>query len=347
MDDETAMRAALAQARRGLGHTSPNPAVGAVLVGGGRILARGYHRCAGEPHAEIEALKRCRKPAGATLYVTLEPCSTHGRTPPCTAAIIAANVRRVVVGATDPNPAHGGRAAGILEAAGIAVRTGVLEAECRALNPGFNKWIVTGMPHVIAKAALSLDGRIARPPAEDRWLSSPAARVHAHRLRARVDAILIGTGTLRADNPRLTVRGVGVRDGSRGRGTRQPWRVVVGRSGRDIPADARLFTDEYRDRTLLFIGQPLRAVLRALGRRGITSVLIEGGGRILGEAFDRRLVDAVCFYIAPLLVGGPVAGVEGRGAATSAAAPRILEPRYEQVGPDLILTGAVTYPEAR
>ena len=167
MDDEKFMRAALREALRGFGQTSPNPAVGAVIVRGGRIVARGFHRGAGKPHAEVEALAALKNPGfarGATIYVTLEPCSTHGRTPPCVEALIQNGFARVVIGAIDPNPAHAGRGVGLLQKAGIEVLAGVLEEECRALNVAFNKWIVTGLPFVIAKAALSLDGRLTRPP---------------------------------------------------------------------------------------------------------------------------------------------------------------------------------------
>lgn len=335
MDDERFLRAALREAARGLGHTSPNPAVGAVIVRGGRIVARGYHRRAGLPHAEIEALRALKKPElarGATIYVTLEPCSTHGRTPPCVAALLAAGFRRVVIGAIDPNPAHAGRGVELLRAAGLAVTTGVLEAECRELNAAFNHWIVTRRPLVIAKAGMSLDGRLTRPPGEGQWLTSEAARDDVHRLRARVDAILIGAGTLRGDNPRLTVRGVP--------GARQPRRIIV--AGRTpLPRDAHVFTDAHRERTLVFRGQPLRAVLRELGRREITSVMIEGGMRVLGEAFDQRLVDRVQFYLAPLLCGGPIVVAGGTGAASTAASLALRNPRYTRLGPDLRLDAEV------
>ncbi len=306
------MRLALREATRGVGRTSPNPAVGAVIVRGGRVVARGFHHAAGQPHAEIEALRALKNPAqarGATMYVTLEPCSTHGRTGPCTTAILQAGVGRVVIGATDPNPSHAGRGVGILEAGGVEVRAGVLGEECARLNRAFNRWIVTGRPWVIAKAALTLDGRLTRPPGEDRWLSGPAARAHAHRQRARVDAILIGAGTLRADNPRLTVRGVASEDDEP---ARQPWRVVLTRSG-DLPADAHLFTDAWKERTLVFRRQPLAQVLSVLGQRQVTSVLIEGGGKVLGEAFDGGLVDEVQFYFTPLLAGWSHHGGGGRG----------------------------------
>ena len=338
MHDEKHMRAALREAARGVGQTSPNPAVGAVIVRGGRVLARGFHQRAGLPHAEFEALRMLKNPAlacGATIYVTLEPCSTHGRTPPCVEALIGAGFARVVIGALDPNPAHAGRGVGLLRAAGIAVTCGVLASECRELNAGFNKWIVTRMPLVIAKAGMSLDGRITRPPGEGQWLTSAASRADAMRLRAQVDAILIGARTLRADNPRLTVRGIP--------DARQPWRVVFARDAA-VPQDAHIFTDEHRDRTLVFRGQSLRAVLRELGRREITSVLLEGGGRVLGEAFDRRLVDRVQFYVAPLLCAGPVPAVGGRGVGATVEAPLLRNPRYDRIGGDLRLTAEVDYP---
>jgi len=283
------MRRALTLARRGVGKTSPNPAVGAVLVKRGRIVGEGWHRRAGGPHAEIEALRRG---SGDTLYVTLEPCSTQGRTPPCTDAIIAAGINRVVVAATDPNPRHRGRGLRLLRNAGIRVDAGLLADEATALNRPFNKWIVTGRPWVIAKAALSLDGKMATRTGDSQWITSAAARREAHRLRARVDAIMVGAGTVIRDNPRLTVR-----HGIRGR---QPWRVVVGR----CPKSAHVFTDAHRQRTLHFPTRNLRAVLRELGRREITSVLIEGGPTLLGAAFDAGLVDAVAFFYAPKVIAG-------------------------------------------
>ncbi len=328
------MRAALREARRGLGRTSPNPAVGAVIVSpAGELLARGWHRAAGQPHAEIEALRALPDPArarGATLFVTLEPCSTHGRTPPSIAAIRRAGLARVVVGATDPNPAHAGRGLAVLRAAGLEVLAGVLADECAALNRGFNRWIVTGRPWVLAKAALSLDGRLAPPAGEGQWLTGPAARAHAHReLRARVDAILVGAGTVRADDPALTVRGV---PGAAGR--RQPWRVVLTRSG-DLPAGARLFTDEHRDRTLVFQNRSPTDVLTDLGQRQVTSLLVEGGAETLATFFDAGLVDEVRFYLAPRLTG------DGPPTLRLAGSVEFLEPRYRQLGPDLLVAAFV------
>ena len=286
------MRAALAEARRGIGSASPNPAVGAVLALGKRVISRGYHRASGRPHAEIECLAAA--PSGslrsATLYVTLEPCSTIGRTPPCTDAIVHAGVGRVVIGATDPNPLHSGRGIDQLRAAGIKVTTGVLAAECSRLNEAFNKWIVTGKPFVIAKCGMSLDGRLTRVPNEGRWLTGPAARRHAMQLRAQVDAILIGAETLRRDDPRLTSRGI--------RGARQPWRVVLSRSGKRRATAIFL---PIGSRPAPWFIETKRSVSADLGRREITSVLIEGGG--LGQAFGRSAGEKVQFYLASIITG--------------------------------------------
>jgi diaminohydroxyphosphoribosylaminopyrimidine deaminase/5-amino-6-(5-phosphoribosylamino)uracil reductase len=330
--DETFMLGALTEARRGIGSASPNPAVGAVLVQGGRVISSGYHRASGSPHAEIECLAAAPRGSlrSATLYVTLEPCSTTGRTPPCTEAIVCRGVGRIVIGATDPNPLHAGRGIDQLRAAGIKVTTGVLAAECSRLTEAFNKWIVTGKPFVIAKCGMSLDGRLTRTPNEGRWLTGPAARRHAMQLRAQVDAILIGAETLRQDDPRLTTRGI--------RGARQPWRVVLSRSGK-LPRAAHLFADRYAARTLVYRAKTLRQVLADLGQREITSVLIEGGGNVLGQAFDAQLVDKVQFYLAPLLTGGPVLAVPGKGAGSTADGAKLAQARFEKIGSDLVVTG--------
>src|SRR6478672_774375 len=242
--DEAFMRAALGEARKALGQTSPNPAVGAVLVIDDRIVARGHHQEAGRDHAEIECLRifGAAVPARATLYVTLEPCSTAGRTAPCTDAILSAGVRNVVIGTTDVNPRHSGKGIVQLRNAGVRVRDGVLDDECAQINEAFNKWIVTGRPFVIAKCGMSLDGRLTRPALEPRWITGRSVRGHARELRAHVDAILVGAETVRADNPRLTIRGT--------RSARQPWRVVLTRSGK-LPRRARLFSDRLVARTLI------------------------------------------------------------------------------------------------
>ena len=332
--DDALMRVALAEARKGLGKTGRNPAVGAVISKNGKILSLGWHRGAGKPHAEIEALRNLKNPSlarGATLHVTLEPCSTHGRTPPCTEAIIQAGFARVVFGATDPNPKHAGRAKEILEEAGIQTLHGLLGEECALLNRAWNKWIATGLPYVTAKAGMSLDAHIASPP-DRRWITSEAARRDAMRLRAECGAVLVGAETVRTDNPQLTIRGLRVKE--------QPLRAVWSRSGQ-IPSDCHLLTDEHRDRTLIYKGKPLAAVLHDLGKRGVQHVLIEGGGKTLGEALDRRLIDRIVFYIAPVLLGGPTPALGGHGVLSNESALHLKNPTYRRTGPDLRVEGEV------
>ncbi|HEX2746603.1 MAG TPA: bifunctional diaminohydroxyphosphoribosylaminopyrimidine deaminase/5-amino-6-(5-phosphoribosylamino)uracil reductase RibD [Verrucomicrobiales bacterium] len=297
------MRLALAEARRGTGLTSPNPCVGAVIVKDGRLLGSGWHRKAGGPHAEVEALRNAEEAqglnalAGATAYVTLEPCSTHGRTPPCVEALIAAGIRRVVWGADDPNPKHAGQARGILSAEEIEVASGVLEEECREVIAPFAKLITTGLPWVIAKAGMSLDGRITRPEGEGQWITSEVSRADAMGLRVQCDAILVGAETLRRDNPSLTLRGPDIPAEKE-----QPWRVILTHSG-NLPPDSKVFTDEHSHRTLAMRSKPLPEVLQDLAARGVMCVLIEGGGRLLASAFSGRLVDEAVFYTAPVISG--------------------------------------------
>jgi len=334
--DEEFMRAALNEAKKALGQTSPNPAVGAVVVIDNRMVAKGHHRKVGRDHAEIECLRDfgARVPARATLYVTLEPCSTAGRTAPCTDAIIKAGIKNVVVGAFDVNPRHSGKGIVQLRNAGVKVREGILADECSRINEAFNKWIVCGRPFVIAKCGMSLDGRLTRPDGEPRWITDPSARRHARRLRAGVDAILVGAETVRADNPRLTVRGV--------RWVRQPWRVVLTRSGK-LPRRACFFSDRFASRTLIYRDKSLATVLKNLGKRGITSVLIEGGGEVLGQALDARLIDKVQLYLGPSLSGGPVIAFPGPGAENTADALRLRCVSYRKIGQSVCITG---YPEA-
>ncbi|MEZ5384576.1 MAG: bifunctional diaminohydroxyphosphoribosylaminopyrimidine deaminase/5-amino-6-(5-phosphoribosylamino)uracil reductase RibD [Prosthecobacter sp.] len=300
--DDRWMHLALDEAQRGVGLTSPNPPVGAVIVAKERVIGRGFHHKAGGPHAEVEAIEDARQNhpkllKGATIYVTLEPCSTHGRTPPCTDAIRRAGISRVVYGARDPNPGHVGKADDILRSAGIAVTSGVLEDSCMEIIRPFSKWITTGMPYVIAKAGQSLDGRITRPAGESQWITSDSARAHGRRLRLRADAILVGAETVRQDNPQLTLR-----DGTAGSDKQQPWRVVLTRSG-NIPASSHILADEFKDRTLIIKGKDLEEALLDLGKKGVLTVLIEGGGIVLGQAFHQKLVDEVFWYIAPRFCG--------------------------------------------
>jgi diaminohydroxyphosphoribosylaminopyrimidine deaminase/5-amino-6-(5-phosphoribosylamino)uracil reductase len=334
--DKRFMRSALSEARKSFGQTSPNPAVGAVLVVDNRIVARGHHRQAGCPHAEIECLRSFRRnvPKNATLYVTLEPCSTTGRTGACTDQIIRAGVKSVVIGATDPNPRHRGRGVEILSDAGIEVRTGVLAEECAALNEAFNKWIATGIPFVIAKCGMSLDGRLTRPERESRWITSATSRRHAHTLRGQTDAILIGAETLRIDNPHLTVRGR--------RQVRQPVRVVMTRSGK-LPRGARFFTDRFAKNSFVYRKMPLGVVLAELGQKKVTSVMIEGGGNLLGHALDERLIDKVQIYVAPILTGGPIVAFGGRGALRTHDGAHLERVKFEKIGPDICVTGYPKY----
>jgi diaminohydroxyphosphoribosylaminopyrimidine deaminase / 5-amino-6-(5-phosphoribosylamino)uracil reductase len=357
--DERSMQHALALARRGLGKTSPNPMVGAVLVRNGRIIAEGWHKRAGGPHAEVFALHNA-KARGATLYVTMEPCSTCGRTPPCTEAIIAASVKRVVVAALDPNPRHNGRGLKLLRRAGIHVEAGLLAGEATALNEAFNKWITAGIPLVIAKAAMSLDGKIATRTGDSKWITSETARREAHKLRAGVDAVMVGANTVIRDNPQLTVR-----HGVRGK---QPWRVLVDGRGR-CPRTAMLFRDAHHERTIIlttysspaawrsslsrsgahvFIVKGssgrlnLRAALRVLGRLDITSVLVEGGGELLGSLFDAHLVDKLALFYAPIVIGGrdAVTAIAGDGSVRIKNSVRLLDCHWRRIGKDEMLVEA-------
>jgi len=241
----------------------------------------------------------------------------------------------VVIGAIDVNPRHSGKGVMQLRNAGVKVRQGVLADECARLNEAFNKWIVTGQPFVIAKCGMSLDGRLTRQVEEPRWITGPSARRHARELRAHVDAVLVGAETLRADNPRLTVRGA--------RRARQPWRVVLTRSGK-LPRRARLFSDHLAARTLTYKGKSLADVVKDLGKRGIASVLIEGGGDVLGQALDARLIDKVQLYVGPILAGGPVIAFPGRGADTTPNALRLRNVSYRRIGQSVCITG---YPGTR
>jgi diaminohydroxyphosphoribosylaminopyrimidine deaminase/5-amino-6-(5-phosphoribosylamino)uracil reductase len=329
--DKRYLRHALGLAQLGEGLTLPNPQVGAVLVQGCRIIGEGYHRRAGTPHAEVHAVadakKRGHRVAGATLYVTLEPCSTYGRTPPCTDLILREKIKRVVFAAADPNPAHAGGAMRVLRAAGIEVASGLLAAEATALNRDFNWWIVHRRPWVVAKIALSLDGRIVTPPSDNRWLTSSSARKIAHELRWQSDAILIGAETARLDNPRLTIRLSGKH------GKIQPWRIVATRSGK-LSRNLHLFSDRHRDRTLVFKKQSLPDILSALGELEISHLLIEGGGKILTEAFCTGLVNEVAFFIAPAVMGTLPRTLEKLKTPI-----RLRDVRYTPVGPDLFCRG--------
>lgn len=340
-EDEAWMHLALDEAQYGVGLTSPNPPVGAVLVKDGILIGKGWHRQAGLPHAEIEALMDAQaqghEPQGATAYVTLEPCSTEGRTGACTSALIAAGIARVVYGARDPNPDHAGKADAVLQEAGIEVTSGVLEEACTRLIRPFAKWITTGLPYVIAKVGQSLDGRLTRPLGESPWITSEDSRLHSMYLRVRCDAIMIGAETLRSDDPKLTLRGPDIPPQKQ-----QPWRIVVSRSG-NLPSDANLFTDEYCERTVVVQGaKKFGAILQELAEKGITSVLIEGGGNLMGQAFAARAVDEICWYIAPRICGGGVNSVGNRNFSPNVPSVALKEVKYASIGDNLCVTG---YPD--
>jgi diaminohydroxyphosphoribosylaminopyrimidine deaminase / 5-amino-6-(5-phosphoribosylamino)uracil reductase len=322
VDDARFMRMALRLGRRGLGRTSPNPPVGAVVVAHGTVVGRGFHRKAGAAHAEAAALREAGSRArGATLYVTLEPCAHHGRTPPCTDAVIAAGVRRVVVGTRDPNPRVPGNGVRRLRAAGIAVSAGVLSAECDALIAAFRTHVTTGRPLVTLKLAASLDGRIATVSGDSRWITGEDSRRYVHRLRAEHDAILVGAETIIRDDPELTCRV---------RGGRNPVRVIL--DGRlRLPLRARVLTKPEPAATLVLTARPapaakvrqvrecgaevvslaakagripLARALRELGKRNIMSVLIEGGATVAAAALTAGVVDRLLVFFAPKVIGG-------------------------------------------
>jgi diaminohydroxyphosphoribosylaminopyrimidine deaminase/5-amino-6-(5-phosphoribosylamino)uracil reductase len=330
MNDAHWMNLALEEARKGVGKTAPNPPVGAVIVKNGELLGKGWHRAAGQPHAEREALADAagKDVRGATIYITLEPCSTHGRTPPCTQGLIDAGIARVVYAAVDRNPDHAGRADALLQAAGIEVVSGVCREDAEKLLRPFFKVRDTGLPWVIWKSAMSLDGRITRPPCEGQWLTGELARADVQKLRATVDAILTSGETVRRDKPALTIR---VPELLAGR--QQPWRVVVS----DRPETLSL--DESMERTLIRPRGDLAEILRNLAsEQGVLSLMIEAGGVFSAAMFEAGLVDEVVVYYAPILCGGPSPGLAGAGLRESL---HLEEIDFQQFGNDLRLRGIV------
>ena len=333
-DDPALMSRALTLAARGQSTVSPNPMVGCLIARDGEIVGEGHHERAGGPHAEIVALAAAGEAAaGATAFVTLEPCHHTGRTGPCTQALIDAGVTRVVAAVTDPHPDAGGGATA-LRAAGIAVSVGLLEDQARRLNEVFFHGLATGRPFFVLKAAVSVDGRIAAADGTSQWLTGPEARCAAHALRAAVDAVIVGSGTVLADDPRLTVR----LDGYVGP---QPLRVVLDRRGR-VGADRRVCDGEAP--TLLYAGG-LDRLPGVLWGRGVRSALVEGGAEVLAAMLQAGLADKLVLHVAPLLLGGegrPL--LDGPWARTLADAPRLRLAAVEQVGGDAALT---LYPERK
>jgi diaminohydroxyphosphoribosylaminopyrimidine deaminase/5-amino-6-(5-phosphoribosylamino)uracil reductase len=373
MNDQAYMKLALRLAAKGAGWVSPNPMVGAVVVKGGQILGRGYHRAYGLPHAEVEALRRAGAAArGADLYVTLEPCNHQGRTPPCTQAVLSAGIRRVVIATRDPNPRVNGGGGEFLQTQGLQVETGLLADQARRLNEAWFKWVETGLPFVIAKAACSLDGKIATAGGESQWLTGETARAFGHQLRHQVDAILVGIGTVLADDPQLTVRLPSRKTENRKPKTenrpRDPIRIVLDSRLR-LPLNARLLhldspsptwvactpaapKDEIK--TLKDLGAEvlvmpadsnglvaLNPLLTELGRRQVQSLLVEGGAETLGSFFDQRLVDKFYFFYAPKILGGKKAPgmLAGAGVQRLGNALQARDMRVSKLGLDLLVAG--------
>lgn len=362
MSDALWLEEALRLAHSARGRTSPNPAVGAVVVRDGAIVGRGWTHPAGSDHAEVVALREAGERArGGMLVVTLEPCCHHGRTPPCTDAIIAAGITAVRASMLDPNPRVAGQGVAALEAAGIPVRLGDGASEAAEIVRGFRTWIRTGRPFVAAKFAASLDGKIASQPGVQGWISSEESRAHAHLVRETLDAIVIGVATAIADDPHLTARPGGrfPADGH------QPLRVVADSALR-LPPSARMLREpgrtlvvhltgasQARAATLADAGAELlalperngrvdlRALVEELGRRGALEVLLEGGGNLLGSAYDCEIVDFQYAYLAPLIVGGEqaVPAVGGAGVASIASAHRLVAPTVERLGRDILVSG--------
>lgn len=357
---EKYMKRAIVLARRGMGKTSPNPAVGCVIVKNGEVVGEGWHRRTGTPHAEVHALRQAGNGArGADVYVTLEPCAHYGKTPPCAAALVEAGARRVFAAMVDPNPKVSGKGADILRAAGIEVLTGLMEGESRRLNEPFIKYMTTGLPFVTLKSAMTLDGKTATAGGDSRWVTNEISRRFVHKLRASVDAVMVGSGTVIADDPRLNSRISGGRD---------PIRVVVDSVLR-MPLDAQMLGLVSAAPTIVatLAGDGIKAaelrargaevlqcrarngrvdlndLLARLGDRGIQSVLLEGGATLAGEALRLGLIDKFLLFYAPRLLGGDGPGLfAGEGATIMADAMQLRDVKLRRFGTDVLLEG---YPE--
>jgi diaminohydroxyphosphoribosylaminopyrimidine deaminase/5-amino-6-(5-phosphoribosylamino)uracil reductase len=361
--DTQMMARALAEAENG--HPSPNPHVGAVVAKGKEVIASAHHDRAGEDHAEVRALKLAGdRAAGATLYVTLEPCNHDGRTPPCVDSILESKIARVVVGCIDPNPHVRGGGAERMRAAGLEVKVGVSEKEARALIAPWAKCVTTGLPHVSLKLALSLDGRIATRTGASKWVTGPEARAKVHELRSRMDAVAVGIGTVVADDPRLTVREVQAPS---------PIRVVFDTKLR-IPSGARLVAtaretptwivtsleaspaveQTLSDQGVEILRAPpsaegridVTAALRALAQRGVVSLMVEGGAELAGSVLAARLADELHVFVSPILLGprGRPGAVDWAGPDTPSEAPRIVDAHWERCGKDAYVFGPLAFP---
>ena len=361
--DQYYMNLALDLARKSEGQTNPNPLVGAVIVKSGKVVAKGYHEKAGLPHAEAIALNKAgTKARGADLYVNLEPCCHHGRTPPCTEAIISAGIKRVILGIRDPNRLVNGRGIRFLRKQGVEVVIGVLRRDCHKINEHFIKYITTGRPWVILKSAASLDGKIATRTGDSKWITGSKARAYAHRLRSRVDAILVGAETVRMDDPQLTVR-------PKKKGMRNPVRIIVSGKG-SISTSAKIFNNAHKERVIYVANASLPLVRKkklqkigvevllvkyrkkkvdlpllmdALGKMKITSIMIEGGSEISGNALKEKLVDKLIYFLAPKIIGGKNAPgpVGGQGISRIEDFIEVKEISIEKLGNDFVIEGNI------
>jgi len=362
-DDLFWMRRALAEAERGRGGVEPNPLVGAVVVRGGRPVGVGHHARFGGPHAEVAAFEAAGDATrGATLYVTLEPCCHFGKTPPCTEAVLGAGIRRVVAAMTDPFPKVAGGGFARLVGAGLEVESGLLDTEARRLNAPYLKRVATGRPYVIAKWAMTLDGKTATASGDSRWISGARARALVHELRGRMDAILVGIGTVLADDPQLTARPPGLRRAARvvlDSAARLPLDSRLARTALEIPVWVAVTERAGAERraALAALGcdildlpgngsVPIVPLLDELGRRSVTNLLVEGGSHVLGAFLDAGQVDAVDVYIAPIISGGAgdFTSARGRGCRRMADALRLDRPAVSIIDGDVRLQGTIAHP---
>lgn len=360
MNDQKYMRLALDLARQGWGWTSPNPMVGAVIVKDGRVIGQGYHAKCGGLHAERAALANCTEdPGGATIYVTLEPCCHQGRQPPCTDAILEAGLSRAVIGSGDPNPLVAGQGTRILRKGGIQVTEGVLADECRALNDVFFHYITTGKPYVVLKYAMTLDGKLAAYTGASQWITGQEARRHVHTQRGRFRSILVGVGTVLADDPQLTCRIEGGRDPLRiicDTRLRTPLTANVVRTAKEVPT-LMVTCCTHREKTAPYEAQgcqvlplperdghvDLSALMDYLGQNQIDSVLLEGGSALHWSALQAGLVNKVQAYVAPKLLGGATAQspIGGQGFSTPDDAVKLLNPTITKIGDDYLIESEV------
>jgi diaminohydroxyphosphoribosylaminopyrimidine deaminase/5-amino-6-(5-phosphoribosylamino)uracil reductase len=363
--DEEFMLECLTLAEKGAGYASPNPMVGSVIVRDGKIIGRGYHKKFGEPHAEINAIRNSTRPVkGATMYVNLEPCSHHGKTPPCADALIAAGISRVVIGMKDPNPAVSGKGISRLRRAGVRVDTGVLEPECRKLNRAFSKYITTRVPYVSLKIAQTADGKIADGKGKSQWITSVASRQMVHRLRSQYDGVLVGAGTIENDNPHLTVHDVKGRN---------PARIVLTPS-LDLSFDAHVLSNAQKERVILFADPScvrkqekkikmlsargvkvfflprhsngmfsLPEVLRILGEQDLTSVLVEGGAATFSEFLKQKTADEAFIFVAPKILGRGLDAFAGLQSLNIGSEVSFSSTEFHRVGPDLMIEASLNF----